>query len=114
MNRLHLRIYEPPQAAPESDKQASEAADILPFEPRSRTIISGRMTTPVDRARVIHENSSCPECSKTDVSPVELQDATISPKSRLPIPGTATIVGFHCNACGTEWPIYELTVRRNG
>ena len=49
-----------------------------------------------------------------DIEPIELQDAVISPKNRLPIPGTATIVGFHCNDCGTEWPVYELTTRRNG
>ena len=118
MNRLHLRIYQPP---PESHgDEATEPAgceeerDILPFQPKQPTIISGRITAPIDRARILHENTTCPECEKTDVAPIELQDALISPKNRLPIPGTATIVGFHCNDCGTEWPVYELTSRRNG
>ena len=112
MNRLKLRIFEPPAETPEPEEQL-EARDILPFASRSRTtIISGRMTAPADRARIIRDNAVCPECAKFDIEPVELQDAIISPKSRLPIPGTATIVGFHCNDCSTEWPVYELTTRR--
>ncbi len=114
MNRLKLRIFEPPVESPEPNDPV-EARDIIPFVSRGRTtIISGRMAAPADRARIIRDNAVCPECSKFDIEPVELQDAVISPKSRLPIPGTATIVGFHCNDCGTEWPVYELTTRRNG
>ncbi len=115
MNRLHLRIYDPPAEAPSQQPEESQPRDILPFSDRQRTtIISGRLAAPVDRARVIHENAVCPECDKCDIQPLELKDAVISPKSRLPVPGTATIVGFHCNDCGTEWPVYELTTRRNG
>ena len=113
MNRLHLRLYEPPADDPTVEQ--IEVRDIIPFQSRNRTtIISGRLTAPVDRARIIRENAVCPECSASDVEPLELQDAMISPKNRLPIPGTATIVGFHCNDCETEWPVYQLTSRRNG
>ena len=113
MNKLKLRIYEPPEE--EVAEETTEPRDILPFESRNRTtIISGRLTSANDRARIIRANTVCPECSRMDIEPVELQDAVISPKNRLPIPGTATIVGFHCNDCGTEWPVYELTTRRNG
>lgn len=112
MNRLPLRIYQPPA---EVEEPVEEQRSVLPFTSRQRTtIISGRLSAPVDRARIIAQNSACPECCREDVEPLELQDALISPKSRLPIPGTATIVGFHCNDCGTEWPVYELTTRRNG
>ncbi|MEZ6128152.1 MAG: hypothetical protein R3C59_05695 [Planctomycetaceae bacterium] len=115
MNRLHIRIYEPP-AEETQPEELFEPRDIIPLQSHNRTatIISGRFTAPVDRARIIHDNSHCPECSGMDIEPLELQDAVISPKSRLPIPGTATIVGFHCNDCSTEWPVYELTTRRNG
>lgn len=115
MNRLHIRIYEPPVEEAELEDTFAPR-DIIPLRSahRSSTIISGRLTTPVDRARILRENSTCPECSGRSVEPLELQDAVISPKSRLPIPGTATIVGFHCNDCATEWPVYELTTRRNG
>lgn len=123
MNRLHLRIYEPPveddtTAKAQPSLEALELATdrhIIPFESQQRTtIISGRYVEPIDRARLLHDNSECPHCEKSDIEPLELQDAVISPKSRLPVPGTATIVGFHCNECGSEWPVYELTTRRNG
>lgn len=116
MNRLHLRLYEPPQEeVPQNKVELTEDRHVIPFRsPRRATIISGRITPPADRAKILHDNAACPECSRHDIAPLELQDAAISPKSRLPIPGTATIVGFHCNDCGTEWPVYELTTRRNG
>lgn len=115
MNRLKLRIYEPPAEPSVDETSEADQPHILPFADRSRTtIISGRLTGPADRARLLRQNSICPECSQTDVEPIELRDAVISPKSRLPIPGTATIVGFHCNCCENEWPVYELTTRRNG
>lgn len=118
MNRLHLRIFEPAEEqteAPEKPVELTPDRNILPFKSGKRTtIISGRYVEPVDRARVLSDNSECPECQKHDIEPLELQDAIISPKSRMAIPGTATIVGFHCNDCQTEWPVYELTTRRNG
>jgi hypothetical protein len=112
MNQLHLRLYNPPA---ESEPQESlQKRDILPFVSRNQTtIISGRLAAPVDRARIIQQNSVCPECSQNNIEPLELQDAVISPQNRLPVPGTATIVGFHCNDCSTEWPVYELMTRRN-
>lgn len=116
MSRLHLRLFQPPveeeQAASDNNP---EPRNILPFRsPGRTTILSGRFTAPVERSRVIHENGTCPECESHSVSPIELDDAAISAKNRLPIPGTATIVGFHCNDCESEWPVYELTTRRNG
>lgn len=113
MNRLNLRIYEPP--AEDEREEQFESRDVIPFQGRGRTVvISGRVTPPNHRARIIRDNSVCPECSSVDVEPIELQDAVISPKNRLPVPGTATIVGFHCHKCESEWPVYELTSRRNG
>ena len=61
----------------------------------------------VSRARAIRGNSCCPFCNKATVEPIELDDATISPHSRLPVPGTATLVGFHCHSCEAEWPVYR-------
>lgn len=114
MNRVKLRLYSPPQDVDVPVADRNEFADVIPFEPARRSLIfSGRFPAPVDRARLIRTNNTCPNCSHHDIEPLELEDAMISPKSRLPIPGTATIVGFHCNDCGTEWPVYELT-RRNG
>lgn len=119
-NRIQLKLYNPPQDADEklntvaSAEPENDRLDVIPFHSAHRSIVfSGRLSTPVDRARLIRDNNCCPECARHDVEPLELQDAVLSSRSRLPIPGTSTIVGFHCNDCGTEWPVYELT-RRNG
>ena len=117
MNRIHLRLFTPPEepTAQEPDFMDTDRPHILPFRSRNKaTVISGRFTAPVDRARMIHENGVCPECEQTNVEPLELEDGLISSRSHQPVPGTATIVGFHCNNCGTEWPVYEMTTRRNG
>lgn len=124
MNRFRLRLFSP--AAESSDNAVSKQdniaknrlpeeafADIIPIDRARRSmIISGRFMAPVERARLIQQNNCCPECSHHSVEPLELADSVISPKNRLPVPGTATIVGFHCNECGTEWPVYELSRRK--
>jgi len=56
------------------------------------------------RARVIHQNKHCPRCEHPVVEPVVLNDAILN-RGRLPIPGTGTLVGFHCHGCQTEWPV---------
>ena len=58
----------------------------------------------VARARRLHDNRACPYCDHPVVRPVELQDAVVN-RSRLPIPGTATLVGFHCERCSAEWSV---------
>jgi hypothetical protein len=115
MNRIKLRLYAPPAEDVEQSALAGEPRDILPFgdADRSRFVFSGRFERVVDRARLIRDNSTCPTCERHDIEPLELDDADVSARGRLPIPGTATLVGFHCNDCGVEWPVYELT-RRNG
>lgn len=115
MNRIHLRLFAPTEetgsdAATQTAQESFD--DIIPIErARRSTIFSGRFMQPVDRARLLHENNCCPECAHHDIEPLELEDSIISPRNRLPVPGTATIVGFHCNDCGIEWPVYELTRR---
>ena len=115
MSRNRLRLFIPPQDSDSADPHVEESVDILPFRQKSRaTVLSGRFTAPVERARVIRANRQCPECGDLDIEPLELDDAVINPRNRLPVPGTSTIVGFHCHGCGLEWPVYELTTRRNG
>lgn len=118
MSRTHLRLFSPAaESAPPSvedpgSSAAVEAPHILPFANAARTVIfSGRFQAPVDRAHLISRNRVCPECGHQDIEPLELDNALISPRNRLPVPGTASIVGFHCNDCGSEWPVYELTRR---
>ena len=124
MNNFRLRLFSPNDDTSrglemsQSDRPQNRLPDdgyedIIPIDRGRRSVvISGRFMEPVDRARVLQQNNCCPECSNHDIEPLELADAIISPKNRLPVPGTATIVGFHCNDCGTEWPVYELSRRK--
>lgn len=58
---------------------------------------------PVERARVLFANRQCPKCHYPVVRPVELDDAAVG-RSGLPIPGTATLIGFECAGCEKTWP----------
>ncbi len=58
---------------------------------------------PVTRARVLRKNDCCPRCRRSVVEPLELADGFHS-RNQLPIPGSATLVGFHCLSCDWEWP----------
>jgi hypothetical protein len=116
MNRNRLRLYSPPEepSMPAEELTDMDSPHILRFRSRREaTVISGRYTPPADRARMIRDNCVCPECQRSDVEPLELEDGLVSQRNHQPIPGTATIVGFHCNDCGSEWPVYELTARQN-
>lgn len=64
----------------------------------------------VRRAALLRENSVCPHCRRTNVIPLELNDALIG-RGNLPIPGSATLVGFHCHSCHSEWPATDHRVQ---
>lgn len=57
----------------------------------------------VTRAKTMRDNDRCPQCACADIEPLQLSDASIGRNNR-PIPGTATLVGFHCRRCQCEWP----------
>ncbi len=63
-----------------------------------------RVLNIVARARAIHANRTCPHCDHPVVMPLELENAVMN-RSRMPIPGTATLVGFRCESCQSEWPV---------
>ena len=101
----HLKLYRPADGNRVFRFDDPEPAT-LPFKPhfqsrqksRARRSLNG-----VERARILHENRSCPHCQHPMVEPLELDDAIYN-KSGLSIPGTATLVGFHCLNCHSEWP----------
>jgi len=76
---------------------------ILPFALSSRYSRDYRLLDPVSRARTIHHNRRCCHCGHPIVEPIELDDGVVN-RNRLPVPGTATLVGFRCDRCHTEWP----------
>jgi hypothetical protein len=59
---------------------------------------------PLTRARVLHDNRRCPHCRRGGVIPLDLGDGDFQ-GTRMPVPGSATLVGFYCPACGAEWSV---------
>lgn len=59
---------------------------------------------PAQRAYLLRTNDCCPQCQRSLVEPLELQDAIIG-RNQRPVPGTSTLIGFHCQSCEWEWPI---------
>jgi hypothetical protein len=82
---------------------ADEAPRILAFTPRNRIAAPDDPTDMVTRARLERRNRRCPRCGRVTVEAVEHEDALLDRHCR-PIPGTASIAGFFCNACLHEWP----------
>lgn len=94
----HLRVFDPHAST------LLDEPEVVPFRPGSDRF--SRRSTGFDvlqRSRVIHENRQCPSCHHPVVEPLELRDADIN-RNGMPIPGTATLVGFHCTRCDYEWP----------
>ena len=84
----------------------SESEDvpvILQFRLSAPAVGGGQMDI-ITRARLLFENRCCPSCSYPVVTPIELNDAQFN-RNRLPIPGTATLVGFRCAGCEAEWSV---------
>jgi hypothetical protein len=97
-----LRIVWPDSDVADGDEFDTEPA-VLPFH--SERGFARRFTPNViDRARLFYDNRQCPECDYPVVLPIELHDAVLN-RSGLPIPGTATLVGFRCRGCQAEWSV---------
>ena len=90
---------------PEECDSPSNLADepmILPFS-RSRQQSPPRMDV-IARARTLFQNRRCRECGYPVVKPLELTDGLVN-LSGLEIPGTATLIGFQCQACDAGWSV---------
>ena len=68
-----------------------------PFRPAN-------LMDPLTPARVLHKNRCCPNCRRGGVIPVDLGDGD-DRNAAMPVPGSATLVGFYCDACGGQWPV---------
>lgn len=76
---------------------------ILSFADRFGLLEAGNGPDVVVRARLERRNRCCPRCRRVTVEPVECDDGLFD-RNGAPIPGTATVAGFFCNACHHEWP----------
>lgn len=75
--------------------------------PRSAILnfgLTSNASDPLTRARILHENVRCPECRRVGVIPLDMGDGDRR-HAAMPVPGTATLVGFYCQSCGAEWAI---------
>lgn len=109
-----LRIFRPEDDAtpsPQSTTVVAETATamndesepvFLNFEEWSRRL-RGDSAMPLHRSRKIHVNCQCPECRSALVVPLVLNNGR-QDRSGDEVPGTATLVGFRCDVCLTEWP----------
>ena len=99
-----LRVFRPValDADERIDPDESEPV-ILPFALSSRFSGNYQLLDPLLRARTIHQNRRCAYCGYPIVEPIELDDCVLN-RNRLPVPGTATLVGFRCDRCRAEWP----------
>lgn len=95
-----LRVYWPDEHTTTS---AVPEPHILRMRGNGRASRMRQAMSLAERARILHENRTCPDCHHPVVQPLELEDALLT-RNRLPIPGTATLVGFRCTCCRAEWP----------
>ncbi|MCA9075903.1 MAG: hypothetical protein KDA93_12770 [Planctomycetaceae bacterium] len=95
-----LSLYRPPVEIEDDDPQ------VLSFTDYSARRRSRQMVNIVMRARLERTNSQCPCCRRVTVQPIELRDA-VTNRNGATVPGTATVVGFKCNACRHEWPVLD-------
>lgn len=109
----HLKLYRPEESTGDVEIEIEESFPAtISIESIPRTTVRNRVFSGgvsadlISRAKAMYANQSCPHCQHATVEPIELGDAIISPRHHRPIPGTATLVGFHCHSCGNEWPVY--------
>ena len=81
-----------------------EDPQIIPFRPHRLPEGNDSMLDILLRAQQIRVNRTCPDCNCPGVEPVELNNA-VQNRNGMPIPGSATLVGFRCNQCDAEWPV---------
>lgn len=100
----HLKLFDPPRDTARRFRIDQGRPAILSFKSFALRRRDRSPQSAVERARLIHENRHCPCCDHPVVEPVELGDGLRS-RNNVPIPGTATLVGFRCLGCRAEWPV---------
>jgi len=101
-----LRVYHGPQSRSRfSLISGDDRPDVIPFTAFATTGRRHAEPAPVSRARALHNNRHCRSCGHSAVEPVTLNDGLRDGSGQY-IPGTATLVGFHCERCHAEWPVY--------
>lgn len=98
----HFRVLWPDEVGHDVDDDGDVATAVIPFASPRRP--QRQAMNAIGRAQALFANRTCPYCSYPVVEPLELDDAAVN-KAGLPIPGSATLVGFHCHGCDAEWGV---------
>lgn len=96
-----LKLFRGDRTACDPSVSRGDAPGVLSYESHFRRWRDYRNGA-ASRAKTLRNNDECPHCRRALVEPLELADAVLS-RNNLPIPGTATLVGFHCLTCHWEW-----------
>ncbi|MDA1014460.1 MAG: hypothetical protein O3A00_08415 [Planctomycetota bacterium] len=94
-----LKLFAPPLDSPATIPFPNQDLPAIPLPLPHRR---GSAMSVLQRSRTIFENRICPDCRQASVSTIELADGLRDAWS-FTIPGTASLVGFHCKHCGSEW-----------
>lgn len=93
---MTLSIY-----APDTESSSEAGAATLPLPARYARDSAIRV---LQRSQTIAQNRRCPNCRSNSVNTIELNNG-VKDCWRYTVPGTASLVGFHCDQCATEWPV---------
>ncbi|MBI1346412.1 hypothetical protein GC163_08985 [bacterium] len=96
-----LRVLWPDEVDTDGGVALEEPA-VIPFGDAGEIAGHGPMFDVIERARLLYDNRCCPSCHYPVVEPIELADGVRNRKGQV-IPGTATLVGFRCRGCRSEW-----------
>lgn len=86
----------------EADEPEEDADHVISWRYISRRSGPPSFMEVVQRSRLLHMHRRCKDCGRPTVQPVEQNDGVLG-KNRLPVPGTSTVLGFHCDYCQSEW-----------
>jgi hypothetical protein len=101
-----LRVYRGPETNRGSRFSSAERPGVIPFSALvARHTRLAVANAALDRAKALHSNRSCRNCGCSGVEPVTLNDGLRDGSGQY-VPGSATLVGFHCTRCRSEWPVY--------
>ena len=115
---MALQIYRGPEASELGTAASTREAHSRRFSTETETpaVLSfaafvtrrsnRRDAAPLSRAKALHANRTCRFCSHPVVEPVVLNDGLRDGSGEF-VPGSATLVGFHCENCDAEWPALD-------
>ncbi|MFH5804745.1 hypothetical protein, partial [Alienimonas sp. DA493] len=95
-------ILSPPQFRRDADLPAGAVAGRIGGW--ASTPAGVGVDSPLTRAKALHANRTCKSCGAGGVEPVLLSDGVRDASGQL-VPGSGTLVGFHCCRCQKEWPV---------